>query len=61
MINNECTTSGGGYAGLELQGTLSNIQATGNYFHDLAAPAIVHLNTQESNMNIGNNKIVNCG
>ena len=30
MINNDCTTSGGGYAGLELQGTLSNIQATGN-------------------------------
>ena len=61
MINNDCTTSGGGYAGLELQGTLSNIQATGNNFHDLAAPAIVHLNTHESNMNIGNNKIVNCG
>ncbi|AKB18371.1 MULTISPECIES: right-handed parallel beta-helix repeat-containing protein [unclassified Methanosarcina] len=61
MKNNECTTSGGGYAGLELQGTLKNIEASGNHFHDLAAPAIVHLNTQESNVNIHDNKIVNCG
>ena len=61
MINNECTTSGGGYAGLELQGTLKNIEASGNYFHDLDAPAIVHLNTKETNVNTKNNRIVNCG
>ncbi|MGB9929850.1 MAG: right-handed parallel beta-helix repeat-containing protein, partial [Methanosarcina sp.] len=61
MLNNECTTSGGGYAGLELQGTLKNIEASGNYFHDLDAPAIVHLNTKESNVNIHSNRIVNCG
>jgi hypothetical protein len=61
MQNNECTTSGGGYAGLELQGTLVNIEASGNYFHDLAAPAIVHLNTQETNVNIHDNRIENCG
>ncbi len=61
MQNNECTTSGGGYAGLELQGTLVNIEASGNYFHDLDAPAIVHLNTQETNVNIHDNRIENCG
>ena len=61
MTNNECTTSGGGYAGLELQGTLKNIEASGNYFHDLSAPAIVHLNTKETNVNIHDNRIENCG
>jgi polygalacturonase len=60
FVNNECTTSGGGYAGLELQGTLKNIEASGNYFHDLDAPAIVHLNTDETNVNIHDNRIVNC-
>jgi len=61
MQNNECTTSGGGYAGLELQGTLVNIEVSGNYFHDLDAPAIVHLNTDETNVNIHDNRIENCG
>jgi hypothetical protein len=61
MTNNECTTSGGGYAGLELQGTLENIEASGNYFHDLDAPAVVHLNTKETNVNIHDNRIENCG
>ncbi|AKB26933.1 hypothetical protein MSSIT_0214 [Methanosarcina siciliae T4/M] len=60
MKNNECTTSGGGYAGLELQGTLKNIEASGNYFHDLSAPAIVHLNTKETSVNIHDNRIENC-
>jgi polygalacturonase len=60
FVNNECTTSGGGYTGLELQGTLVNIEASGNYFHDLDAPAIVHINTDESNVNIHNNRIENC-
>ncbi|MDQ1276498.1 MAG: hypothetical protein QG610_2076, partial [Euryarchaeota archaeon] len=61
FINNECTTSGGGYAGLELQGTLTNIEASGNYFHDLPVSAIVHLSTKETNVKIHDNKIVNCG
>jgi hypothetical protein len=61
MKNNDCTTSGGGYAGLELQGTLKNIEASGNYFHDLPAPAVVHLNTKETNVNTNNNRIENCG
>ncbi|WP_410508455.1 right-handed parallel beta-helix repeat-containing protein [Methanosarcina hadiensis] len=61
MTNNECTTSGGGYAGLELQGTLKNIEASGNYFHDLPSPAVVRLNTDETNVNIQDNRIENCG
>ena len=61
MKNNECTTSGGGYAGLELQGTLKNIEASGNHFHDLPAPAVVHLNTKETGVNIHDNRIENCG
>jgi polygalacturonase len=61
MKNNECTTSGGGYAGLELQGTLKNIEASGNYFHDLPAPAIVRLNAKEISVSIHDNRIENCG
>jgi hypothetical protein len=61
MKDNDCTTSGGGYAGLELQGTLSNIEASGNYFHDLPAPAVVRLNTRETNVDTDNNRIENCG
>ena len=61
MKNNECTTSGGGYAGLELQGNLKNIEASGNYFHDLPVPAVIRLNTQETNVNIHDNRIENCG
>lgn len=61
FLNNDCTTSGGGYAGLELQGELRDITAFGNYFHNLAAPAIVHLKTKEFNVKIYGNKIVNCG
>ena len=57
FANNDCTTSGGGYAGLELQGTLKNIEAYGNNFHGLAAPGIVHLNTKETNVNIHDNVI----
>ncbi|MGB9927871.1 MAG: right-handed parallel beta-helix repeat-containing protein [Methanosarcina sp.] len=57
MLNSESTTSGGGYAGLELQGSLKNIEASGNYFHDLPTDAIVRLNTQETNVNIHNNRI----
>jgi polygalacturonase len=61
MQNNECTTSGGGFAGLELQGNLKNIEASGNYFHDLDTSAIMRLNTEETNVNIHDNRIENCG
>lgn len=60
FANNECTTSGGGYAGLELEEIVKNIEVYGNYFHDLDAPAIVHLDTTETNVDIYDNKIVNC-
>ena len=52
FANNDCTTSGGGYAGLELEGTVKNIEVYGNNFHDLAGPAIAHVNTKETNVNI---------
>ncbi len=61
FANNECTTSGGGYAGLELEGRVTNIEAYGNYFHDLKGPAIAHVHTIETNVKIYNNRIVNCG
>jgi hypothetical protein len=57
VANNDCTTSGGGYAGVELQGTLKNIEIYGNYFHDLPVDAIVHLNTNETNVKIHDNRI----
>ncbi len=57
FANNDCTTSGGGYAGLELEGTVKNIEVYGNNFHDLAGPAIAHVNTKESNVNIHDNVI----
>ncbi|MPM36329.1 hypothetical protein SDC9_82924 [bioreactor metagenome] len=60
FANNECTTSGGGYAGLELEGSLRNIEVYGNNFHDLDALAIAHVNTEETNVSIHDNIIVNC-
>ncbi|MDQ1276632.1 MAG: Beta helix protein [Euryarchaeota archaeon] len=60
FANNECTTSGGGYAGLELEGTVKNIEVYGNCFHDLDAPAIAYVNTEEMNVNVHDNTIVNC-
>ena len=57
FANNDCTTSGGGYAGLELEGTVKNIEVYGNNFHGLAGPAIAHVNTKENNVNIHDNKM----
>lgn len=57
FINNDCTTSGGGYAGLELEDTVTNIECSGNYFHKLAGPAIAHVHTKETNVRIFNNRI----
>jgi len=57
FANNDCSTSGGGYAGLELEGTVKNIEVYSNNFHDLAGPAIAHVNTKESNVNIHDNVI----
>jgi len=60
FANNKCTTSGGGYAGLELEGVVTNIEVYGNYFYHLAGPAIAHVHTKESNVKIHDNKIINC-
>jgi hypothetical protein len=57
FANNDCTTSGGGFAGLQLQGTVKNIEAYGNNFHGLAGPAIAHWKTKETNVNLHDNKI----
>jgi polygalacturonase len=57
FANNDCTTSGGGYAGLELEGTVKNVEVYGNNFHDLAGPAIAHVNSKETNVNIHDNKM----
>ena len=57
FANNDCTTSGGGYAGLELEGTVKNIEVYGNNFHDLAGPAIAHVHTKETNVKIYDNKM----
>jgi len=55
FANNDCTTSGGGYAGLELENAVTNIEAYGNNFHGLAGPDIARVHTQETNVNIHNN------
>ena len=57
FANNDCTTSGGGYAGLELEGVIKNIKVYGNYFHDLAGPAIAHVHTKETNVDVHTNRI----
>ncbi|MFZ2961220.1 MAG: right-handed parallel beta-helix repeat-containing protein [Candidatus Ozemobacteraceae bacterium] len=57
FYNNDCTTSGGGYAGLELEDTVTNIEVYGNYFHHLAGPAIAHVHTKETNVQIHDNRI----
>lgn len=58
--NNECTTSGGGFTGLELENTVINIEVSGNYFHNLPYPAIVDVHSKRVNVKIHDNKIVNC-
>ena len=57
FANNDCTTSGGGYAGLELEGAVKNIEVYGNNFHDLAGPAIAHVHTKETNVKIHDNNM----
>jgi hypothetical protein len=52
FANNDCTTSGGGFAGLELENTVKNMDVYGNYFHGLASPAIAHVHTKEINVKI---------
>jgi hypothetical protein len=56
--NNDCTTSGGGYAGLELENKVTNIECTGNYFHDMPY-GIARVHTSEQNVTIHGNKYEN--
>ena len=58
FANNDCTTSGGGYAGLELEDAVTNIEVYGNNFHGLAGPHIAHVHTKETNVNIHDTKRV---
>lgn len=55
FAHNDCTTSGGGYAGLELENAVTNIEVYGNNFHGLAGPDIAHVHTKETNVNIHDN------
>jgi hypothetical protein len=55
FANNDCTTSGGGYAGLELENAVANIEVYGNNFHGLAGPDIARVHTKETNVNIHDN------
>jgi len=56
--NNDCTTSGGGYAGLELENKVINIECTGNNFHDMPW-GIARVHTSEENVNIHGNQYEN--
>jgi polygalacturonase len=58
FANNECTTSAGGYAGLELENKVTNIECTGNYFHDMPW-GIARVHTTEKNVKIHGNRYVN--
>ena len=58
FANNDCTTSGGGYAGLELENRVTNIECTGNYFHDMPW-GIARVHTTEKNVDIHGNRYVN--
>lgn len=58
FATNDCTTSGGAYAGLELENKLINIECCGNYFHDMPC-GIVRVHTSEKNVNIHGNLYVN--
>jgi Right handed beta helix region len=58
FATNDCTTSGGGYAGLELENKLINIECSGNYFHDMPW-GIARVHTKEKNVVISGNRYVN--
>jgi hypothetical protein len=57
FANNDCTTSGGGFAGLELENKVANIECTGNYFHNMPW-GIARVHTSEKNVNIHGNRYV---
>ncbi len=60
MLDCNCSTSGGGFCGLELQGNLKNVTAKGNYIRGLPYPGIVSLGATMSNVVIEDNTIEKC-
>jgi polygalacturonase len=58
--NNKCSTSGGGHTGLQLQGTLKDIHASGNYIKGLPYPGIRSLDARMTNVVIEDNLIEKC-
>lgn len=60
FLNNECSTSGGGHTGLQLQGDLKNIYVAENYIKGLPYPGILSINAKMKNVVIENNKIEKC-
>ena len=60
MLDCNCSTSGGGFCGLELQGDLKNIIARGNHMRGLPYPGVVSLDAKMSNVVIEGNIIEKC-
>ena len=58
--NNKCSTSGGGHTGLQLQGTLKDIHASGNYIKGLPYPGIRAIDARMTNVVIEENIIEKC-
>lgn len=58
FINNECSTSGGGYCGLELEGKVTNIECSGNIWHTMPGGGVAYVNAVKKNVNIHDNKNV---
>jgi hypothetical protein len=57
FANNYCTSYGFGYAGLQLEDKLENIDVYGNKFKDVAGPAIARENSEGTDINIYDNII----
>lgn len=60
MLDCNCSTAGGGFCGLELQGDLKNIIARGNHMKGLPYPGIVSLDAKMTNVVIEGNIIEKC-
>jgi polygalacturonase len=60
FLNNECSTSGGGHTGLQLQGNLKDIRASGNYIKGLPFPGIRAISATMTNVVIEDNTIEKC-
>jgi polygalacturonase len=60
FLNNKCSTSGGGHTGLQLQGELKDILASGNYIKGLPYPGIRAIDAKMANVVIEDNVIEKC-